>query len=205
MIKGKDTRTICKKERKTDRTRSKKEETGVAQWSLPDQSASSKRHIRHRNERLTVLLATSNKRRHSCPGHRCFEKVFSYQLGLRRPTLPKLRHLLTQLRQRQQTSLAIIKCFLDFSSHTPAYTPGFHHPAAATPMEWQPAPATRVTLFKNHPFESCKCFLLCPILLKLHILAQLIDTFQTPYSSWSCIKEKMSFSLYMHQLSSEWY
>ena len=35
--------TICKKERKTDRTRSKKEETGVAQWSLPDQSASSKR------------------------------------------------------------------------------------------------------------------------------------------------------------------
>ena len=28
---------------------------------------------RHRNERLTVLLAASNKRRHSCPGHRCFE------------------------------------------------------------------------------------------------------------------------------------
>ena len=28
---------------------------------------------RHRNERLTVLLAASNKQRHSCPGHRCFE------------------------------------------------------------------------------------------------------------------------------------
>ena len=104
-------------------------------------------HIRHRNERLTVLFAAANKRRHSCPGHRCFKKFISHQLGLRRPALPKLRHLLTKLRQRQRTSLAIIRCFLDFSSpHTPAFTPGFHHPAAATCTEWQPEPATRVTL-----------------------------------------------------------
>ena len=104
-------------------------------------------HTSHRNERLTVVLGASNKRRHSCPGHRCFEKFISYQLGLRRPTLPKLCHLLTKLRQRQRTSLAIIRCFLDFSSpHTPAFTPSFHHPAAATPTEWQSAPATRVTL-----------------------------------------------------------
>ena len=76
-------------------------------------------HIRHRNERLTVLLATSNKRRHSCPGHRCFEKFTSYQLAMRRRTLPKLCYLLTKLRQRRRTSLAIIRCFLDFTSpHT---------------------------------------------------------------------------------------
>ena len=30
-------------------------------------------NTRHRNDRLTVLLAASNKRRHSCPGHWCFE------------------------------------------------------------------------------------------------------------------------------------
>ena len=104
-------------------------------------------HTRHRNGRLTVLLPASNKRRHSCPGHWCFEKFISHQLGLRRPKLPKLRHLLTKLRQRQQTPLAIIRCFLDFSSpHTPAFTPGSHHPAAPTPAEWQTAPAIRVTL-----------------------------------------------------------
>ena len=28
---------------------------------------------RHRNERLTSFSAASNKRRHSCPRHRCFE------------------------------------------------------------------------------------------------------------------------------------
>ena len=104
-------------------------------------------HTRHRNERLTVLLAASNKRRHSCPGHRCFEKFVSHQLGLRRPTLPKLRRILTKLTRYQRTTLAIIGCFFDFSSpHTPAFTLGSHHPAAATPTKRQPASATRVTL-----------------------------------------------------------
>ena len=37
---------------------------------------------RHRNERLTILLAASNKRHHSCPRHRCFKKFLSHQLGL---------------------------------------------------------------------------------------------------------------------------
>ena len=31
---------------------------------------------RHRNERLTVFSAASNKRRRSCPGHLCFENSF---------------------------------------------------------------------------------------------------------------------------------
>ena len=30
-------------------------------------------NLRHRTERLTGLSAAANTRRHSCPGHRCFE------------------------------------------------------------------------------------------------------------------------------------
>ena len=104
-------------------------------------------NARCRNDRLGVLLAASNKRRHFCPEHQCFEKFISYQLGLRRQMLPKFRHLLTKLRQSQRTPPSIIRFFLDFSSpDTPAFIPGSHHPAAMTPTEWQAAPATRVTL-----------------------------------------------------------
>ena len=54
-----------------------------------------------------------------------FREFISQQLGLSRPTLPKLRHLLTKHRQCQRTPIAFIRCFLDFSSsHTPAFTPG---------------------------------------------------------------------------------
>ena len=89
-----------------------------------------------------------------------FREFISYQSGLSRPALPKLRHLLTKHRQCQQTPLAIIRCFLNFSSpHTPAFTPDSNHPAAATPTEWQPAPATRVTLLlpgrEYHRDQEC--------------------------------------------------
>ena len=54
-----------------------------------------------------------------------FREFISHQSSLSRPALPKLRHLLTKLRQRKRSPLAIIRCFLDFSSpHTPAFTPG---------------------------------------------------------------------------------
>ena len=66
-----------------------------------------------------------NKLRQFCPRHQCFEKFVSHQLGVSRLALPKLCHLLTKHRQRQQTPLAVIRCFLDFSSPcTPAFTPG---------------------------------------------------------------------------------
>ena len=123
------------KERKTGReVRKKRRELreGAHPTTVRQSKTTHTRHV-HRNERLTVLLAASNKRRHSSPGHQCFEKFISHQLGLRRPTLPKLRHLLTKLMQRQRTPLAIIRCFLDFGwPHTPGFTLGSHHPAAAT-------------------------------------------------------------------------
>ena len=52
-------------------------------------------NARHRKEQFAILLAASNKRRHSCPGHQCFEKFISHQLGLSRPTLPQLPLLLS--------------------------------------------------------------------------------------------------------------
>ena len=62
-----------------------------------------------------------------------FREFISHQPGLRRPTLPKLRHLLMKHRQRQRTSLAITRCFLDFSSsHTPAFTPSHASHASRT-------------------------------------------------------------------------
>ena len=60
---------------------------------------------RHRNKRLTVISTASNKRRHSFPRHRCFEKFISHQLGLSPPTLPKHRHLLTRHRRASGPNL----------------------------------------------------------------------------------------------------
>ena len=114
---------------------------------------------RQRNERLTVFSAASNKRRHSCPRHRCFDNIMSHQSGLSRPAQPMLRHLLTKHRPRQRTPL---QCHLPSSGassisarRTHLYSlPNSNHPAAATPTEWQPAPATRVTLLL--PGEECE-------------------------------------------------
>ena len=128
---------FCKRKKK-DRTRSKKDRNGRGRESnlrkaVPSRDGSCAMEItqpihqlktinsRHRNERLSVISTASNKRHHSCPRHRCFENFISHQLGLTIPTLPKLLHLLTK---RQRTPLAIIRCFLNFSSpHTPAFTP----------------------------------------------------------------------------------
>ena len=41
-------------------------------------------------------------------------------------------------------------------------------------------------------------FFLHPMLLKLHISSQLIDSFSTLYGLWSCIEEKLSFRLCAH-------
>ena len=122
-------------------------ETGVARWNLPDQSASSKRQTnRHRNERLTVLSTASNKQRHSCPRHWCFEKFISRQLGLSMPMLPKLRHLLTKHRQHQRTLLSPSASSISARCTHLHSLPDSNHPAAAIPTELQPVPATRLTL-----------------------------------------------------------
>ena len=51
------------------------------------------------------------------------------------------------------------------------------------------------------PFRKPYIITLSPILRKLHILAQLIESFLTAYGSWSCVEEKWSSYLYPHALS----
>ena len=43
------------------------------------------------------------------------------------------------------------------------------------------------------PFKS-RIFVLCPFLLKLHILAELIESFPMIYSSWSSVDKKLQFT-----------
>ena len=45
------------------------------------------------------------------------------------------------------------------------------------------------------PFEGLYFSVLRPILLKLHIIAHLIESFPTFYSLWSCIEVKLSTPL----------
>ena len=134
-----------KKERQTDRTTSKKEETGIARWSLPDQSASSKRRTPYTGMNDLPSSQQSPTSEDTPARDTGVSRIHLSSVGLEQTSATyALRHLLTKHRQRQRTPLAIIRCFLDFSSpHTPAFTPGFHHPAAATPTEWQPVPSTR--------------------------------------------------------------
>ena len=85
MITGR-TFILRKKKRKTDRTRSKKEETELRNGIYPTNTpAQNDKFQTYRNERLTVISTASNKRRHSCPRHWCFEKLISHQLGLSMP------------------------------------------------------------------------------------------------------------------------
>ena len=73
-----------------------------------------------------------------------------------KPTLPKIRYLLTKHRQRQRPHLPS-----SGASSISARCTYLHscldsnHPAAAIPAEWQPAPATRVTLLLPGKF-FCK-------------------------------------------------
>ena len=50
---------------------------------------------------------------------------------------------------------------------------------------------------ENYPFKSRNFVVLCPVLLKLHISAQLIGSYPTVHGLWSCIKEKLSFCSYV--------
>ena len=47
-------------------------------------------------------------------------------------------------------------------------------------------------------FECSSSSVLCRILLKLHILTRLIESFPTLYSLWNCIEVKLSISLGAH-------
>ena len=96
---------------------------GVVRWSLPDQSASSKRRAPDTGMNdLPSSLATSNKRRHSQ------DTGFSRNSSLISWAWVNQRYLgsfilLTKHKQRQRNLLAIIRFFFHFRSpHTPALT-----------------------------------------------------------------------------------
>ena len=48
------------------------------------------------------------------------------------------------------------------------------------------------------PFKGSHSSVLCRILLKLHILTRLIESFPTLYGLWSCIEVKLSIPLGVH-------
>ena len=52
------------------------------------------------------------------------------------------------------------------------------------------------------PSESCYFSVLCPIMLKLHILSRLIESFATAYGLCSCIEIKLSIPLEAYALIS---
>ena len=62
-------------------------------------------------------------------------------------------------------------------------------------IQW---PCTLVAQFQFPPFEGFYFSVLHRILLKLHILAHLIESFPMMYSLCSCIKIKMSIPLRAH-------
>ena len=62
---------------------------------------------------------------------------------------------------------------------------------------------TTVTMYARREmsfFALSKALILVllPILLKLHILTRLIESFPTLYGLWSCIEEKLSIPLEAH-------
>ena len=61
--------------------------------------------------------------------------------------------------------------------------------------KWKSAISSKDIFRSNCPIES-RSFFLRATLLKLHISAQLIESFLTPKRSCSCVEEKLSFRLY---------
>ena len=136
-------------------------------------------NARHKNERLAVLLSASNKRRHSWPGHMCFEKFIYHQIGLSRSTLPELRHLLTKHRKCQRTPLAIIRCFLVSNQpHTPLVTPRLYRSSCCDPYEV----AARASN-SGDPFAARRIVSLRPRVSGIHRSHRLQGGFAPPFAS----------------------
>ena len=83
---------------------------------------------------------------HSCPVRRRFEEFTSHQPDLRRPTV----HANLALKSERSAlvtpgHLSSGAYYLESSKPTHLFTSSSYSSAAATPTEWQPTPATRVT------------------------------------------------------------
>ena len=106
---------------------------------------------------LTYFLSNGTQASgdHSCPGQRCFAKFTSHQLDLNRPTVHANLALKSE-RNARVTPVHLLSSAFYIASTKPTHLFYFqpYSSAAATPMEWQPAPATRVTLLL--PSKECE-------------------------------------------------
>ena len=108
---------------------------------------------------LTYLLLSNGTQAsgdHSCPVQRCFEEFTSHQLDLGRPMV----HANLALKSGQSAlvtpghlSAGAYYTSNPESQHT-CFTSSPYSSAAATPTEWQPVPATQVTLLL--PGKECE-------------------------------------------------
>ena len=92
---------------------------------------------------------------HSYRVPRHFEEFTSHQLDLRRPTVHANLALKKRTKRTCDAGAPIVRCLLrnPASQHT-CFTSSPNSSAAATPTEWQRAPATRVTLLQ--PGKECE-------------------------------------------------
>ena len=112
---------------------------------------------------LTYLLSNGTQANgdHSCPVQCCFKDFTSHQLDLSRPTVQaNFAHIANGAYVgRRGTYPQVLITSNPASQHT-CFTSSPYSSAAVTPMEWQPAPATRVTLLL--PGEGCERDRKCP-------------------------------------------
>ena len=115
-------------------------------------------------EMLTYLLlsnGTQANRDHSCPVQRCFKEFTSHQLDLSRPTVhANFARIANGAHVWGRGTYPQVLITSNPASQHTCFTPCSYSSAAATPTEWQPAPATRVTLLL--PGEECERDRKCP-------------------------------------------
>ena len=109
---------------------------------------------------MVTYLALSNGTQangdHSCPVQRCFQLFTFHQLDLRRPMVhanPALKSERSARVTPGHLSSGAYYPSNQASQHT-RFTSSPYSSAAATPTEWQPAPATQVTLLL--PGKECE-------------------------------------------------
>ena len=107
---------------------------------------------------LTYLLLSNGTQAngdHSCPVQRCFEEFTSHQLDLRRPTVHANLNLKSERSERVTPGYLSSGAYY-VESRKPTHLLYFQPLlfSCCDPTEWQPAPATWVTLLL--PSKECE-------------------------------------------------
>ena len=101
-------------------------------------------------EMLTKLLFSNGTQAngdHSRPVQRCFKEFTPHQLDLSRPTVnANFAHIANGAYVWRRGTYRQVLITSNPASQPTCFTPCFYSSAAATPTDWQPAPATQVAL-----------------------------------------------------------